>query len=372
LVLDLPRRSVWQVAFSAAAPDGSGCLGIVERDARGEFPAEVVVPLVANGAGAQPPVLAPPPPDKPSTFHVVDLKPYSRKTLDAYTNNWWMAFPRGATNFEGVPFQLGGKVELFGIKNARTLAPYLHAVEIPLRHRFARMHCLQAPMPSTADGTPYAKLVLRYADGQSHTLRLVYGVHGRDPWRHQTERFSGLEDPNTAIVWEGEAPQTVEVGATLRLFKTVLANPRPELEVTNLLVASMESDVSGILLGVTLEENAALPVVPATVEANTDLPWRDELALAVVDAATGAPVRESKVIVTAQERGNNLPLGATFQRDAAGQIRVPYSPAQFSVLTLEVSAPGYASAQETVQGTLGAWPREWTVKLTKAVAAGER
>jgi hypothetical protein len=372
VVLDLPRRLAAAISFSAAAANGPRAGGLIEREAAGDFPKELVVRLGTQAASENVPArLAPAPPDKPSTFHTVDLRSQSRKPLDAYkTNQWWSAYPRSQTNFEGVPFLLGGKVELFGAWNARTRAEaFPHDVEFKIGRRFARLHCLQAPLPSAAQGEPYLRLTLRYADGGSHMWQLYYGVHGRDPWKQLSERTSTITDPNTSIVWTGNSI-AITNGATLRLFKTVLENPRPEAEVTNLVCASLETELSCNLLGLTLEENPALHRPAETFEPRDHLPWRDEIAIRAVAAESGGGLPGAKVFAWGREDNKVFPVGRQFRREEAGRVWVPYAPERYTALSFVVCAPGYAAKWESVEGAAGAWPREQIVKLAQGTAVG--
>lgn len=344
----------------------------MERDAIGDFPKEVLVQLGARETSQPVPArLAPAPPDQPSTFHPIDLRPQSRKPLAAYkTNQWWSAYPRGPTNFEGVPFLMGGKIELFGTWNARTRAEaYVHDVDFQIGRRFARLHCLQAPMPAAAQGEPYLRLTLRYADGGSHTWPLFYGVHGRDPWKQLSERTSTITDPNTSVVWTGNSI-AITNGATLRLFKTVLENPRPEAEVTNLVFASPETELTCTLLGLTFEENQALDRPAEVVELKDSLPWRDEIVIRVVAAENDQALPAAKVFAWGREDDKVFPVGRQFRRDAAGRVWVPYAPGRYTALSFVVCAPGCAATWALVEGAAGVWPREQIVKLAPGTAVG--
>ncbi len=372
VVLDLPRRLPASISYSVTGPRGARAGGLIEREDAGDFPREILVKLGTVGVGGIASArLAPAPPDRPSTFHPIDLRPQSRKPLDAYkTNQWWSAYPRGPTNFEGVPFVMGGKIELFGTWNARTRAEaFPHEVEFKIGRRFARLHCLQAPLPSAAQGEPYLRLTLRYADGKSHVWQLLYGVHGRDPWRQLSEQTSTITDPNTSVVWTGNSI-AITNGATLRLYKTVLENPRPEAEVTNLLCASLETKLSANLLGFTLEENPALDRPAETLEPKDSLPWRDEMAIRVVAAENDRALPEAKVFAWAREDNEVFPVGRQFRRDDAGRSWVPYAPERYAALSYVVCAPGYAATWETVEGVGGVWPREQAVKLAPGTPVG--
>src|ERR1044072_4432545 len=79
-----------------------------------------------------------------SSFHLLDLsKFYTYSFTNLSTNRPWTSIPRGRQTNDGVPFQIGGVIELTGMDDARR--GILHATEvarIPAGFKAQRLHLL--------------------------------------------------------------------------------------------------------------------------------------------------------------------------------------------------------------------------------------
>ena len=83
--------------------------------------------------------------------------------------------------------------------------------------------------------------VLKFADGQSAELPLIYGKDIRD-WG-MAEHKGGL--PNATVAWTGPGG--------LRLFRRTYENPRPEVEVATLDFLSTNQTAAPFVVAITVE-----------------------------------------------------------------------------------------------------------------------
>lgn len=201
--------------------------------------------------------LPPAPPEHPSRFVTVDLVPWSNPALDTFAaTDFRSRFPRGATNLAGIPFLLGGKVELFRQRAREQGFEYPRAVrDIRVYSSSARLHLLHSTAGADAYATPYAELVLHYADGESRTLALRYGVHARDWWAESPGNSFDTGDDNSCLAWTAENPALPRSGRFLRVYHTVFVNPRADIPIETVDFVSTEARPSAVLFGLTLEMN---------------------------------------------------------------------------------------------------------------------
>src|SRR5438445_5134276 len=115
------------------------------------------------GAPAEPaPLASQRPAGDPPTFHPLDLSRGRANSVSNYlappsANSW----PRGPQNLEGVPFQIGGQLEVTGLEAARRGEFFPSRVtEIPVGRKAQRLILLHGTRNSEKDGVPVAKLVL--------------------------------------------------------------------------------------------------------------------------------------------------------------------------------------------------------------------
>src|SRR5437660_2051682 len=169
-----------------------------------------------------------------SQFSQVDL-------ADFYTLNFsniipqFREMPRGPQTLGGVPFVIGGKIEITGTDAARHgefLPPQITG--IPINQKASRIELLHGARQGQKDGTPLANLVLHFKNGETRKLRLAFGVHARNyleeiSFLSATQSVRELADPNSQIVWQNAPKSTNDPLA--RLYKTTLPNPLPDQEI---------------------------------------------------------------------------------------------------------------------------------------------
>ncbi len=271
---------------------------------------------------------------------------------DFYVTRWdtippgtsWTAVPKGRQEFDGIPYDLGGLIELTGLGALGDDKGLPSRVsEIPVGRKATFLHLIHGTAYAAPEGTPMARLVLRYADGQRRELLIRYGVHVRNWWREPNETSAALSDPRSGVVWSGTSPETDRYGVGLRLFHTRLANPRPTTPIASLDLISLLKRPTWVVLGITLETTAS-PTAPAVATAApaeeppaVRLP--ETLVARVVDRRTGRPLPGA--VVQLQLTGAEKEYRFGGQRaDADGRVTLDLPPDGFEQGAILARAPG--------------------------------
>jgi uncharacterized GH25 family protein len=312
-------------------------------------------------------------PPKAGDFLPLDLGPVRTKVVsNAPISKSWSALPVGLQTFDGVPFQIGGPIELTGIddaSNGEFHPPRLPA--ITLGRKAARLHLLHGTVRGDKDGVPIARVVFHYANGEQRSARLAYGVHARNWVQDSDELRSEMLDPDTRVAWTTATEDLDQPQASLRLFHTALANPSPELEIRHLEIISMFSRATPFICALTVEGGSgAAPDQPATLRRVVkksleleDSAYYSEFLFRAVDASTGQPVPGAHAVLTIRNDETAFYFGDA-RADAGGTIHLPFPPQQAVAFTALVRAPGRVPF--TLSGTKmngGDFPREIRAEL---------
>lgn len=183
-------------------------------------------------------------------FRPVDLQPHANQKLTddlgrGSEGNNLAALPKGEQTLGGVKFvvgdgfvQRGSKLlkaerpdKIEGIKVCRTAAKlhFLHGTQYGNGSVIGQEGKDGDPL-YVADGTRIAEYTVRYADGATATVPVMYGEDVRDWW------FTGKPKGVTRgkVAWEGanEASKTYE--SKLRLYRTTWANPHPDKVIASI------------------------------------------------------------------------------------------------------------------------------------------
>jgi beta-lactamase regulating signal transducer with metallopeptidase domain/Tol biopolymer transport system component/5-hydroxyisourate hydrolase-like protein (transthyretin family) len=318
-------------------------------------------------------------------FRPLDLAPH-------YVTRWdtikpgtsWAAVPKGLQTFDDVPFDLGGLLELSGLGALRDNKQFPTRVEgIAVGGPLAALHLFHGAGYDAPDGTPIARLVLHYADGQSADLPLRYGVHVRNWWVERGEKSGVVSDPATRVAWTGTSPETDAFGGTLRLFHTRLANPRPDQPVVSVDVVSLLTRVTPVIVAMTAEAPGAgpgaTPPAAAAVEAKdrslaaagdatSPKPASSgECRLRLVAADSGQPVAGASVRLQVANAQGSHAFGE-HHADREGRVTLDFPPEGITQFTLVARAPGHLPRQEVLPGPR--LPRELTLRLERGVRIG--
>ncbi len=182
----------------------------------------------------------------------VDLSDYY--TNPAVEGKWRevaAVLPQGLQLLAGTPFDVRGVIVLASESSSPQSAPE-RVVGIRVARQCQRLHFLQATAGGTglAEGTVVGSYVVHFADGQKREIPLRYGDDVAD-WRISTE--APLEIKGSVVAWTGAAPPREEAGQFLRLFKTSLENPLPELVITAIDFGSAKTAAAPVLMALTTE-----------------------------------------------------------------------------------------------------------------------
>jgi hypothetical protein len=166
--------------------------------------------------------------------------------------------PVGLVKLGGVAFDIRGVIQVRRTEplgGPWELAASDDAVRvdgIPIQGTASRLHLLLGTIQSEADGTVVGRLLLRYADGETRTLDLVYGRDVRDWWYDLAKADAETTD-RAKVVWTGLNPVANEYGRRLRLYLNTRENPRPGVKITGFDFVSAMSNSAPFLIAVTVE-----------------------------------------------------------------------------------------------------------------------
>ena len=297
----------------------------------------------------------------------INLTAYYDKSSSWNGASAWEVVPHGPATLGGVPFTVDGLLRLSG--SGDSAKSYREKVEgIVVGKKFARLHLLHLTGATAPADTTYARVVLRHADGSSTSLPLTYGTHARYWHRSKYEYPSALSDPNSKVVWRGEHPSTEK---TLRLFKTTLENPKPEVDVTTIDLISENVAANAVILAMSVGP-ANLPRPkddPASLPEPED-PFDGEIKFTAVEAKSGNPIANVRLKVSGSEASGSFrtPDAVT---DAKGECVVKHPGDTTRSIILVASGDGIAVKTIRFGQRPGeVIPSEYTFRADKAVTIG--
>jgi hypothetical protein len=197
----------------------------------------------------------------------VDLQPKANQKLtDTFggspKGNTLDSLPKGEQTFEGVKFKIaGGLLQLGGplLKEAK----HEKVEGIAVGKAFAKLHILHATQYGSQygvinDDTEIAKYTVRYEDGTTATISVVYGKDVRNWW------FSPGEKDVTRgkVAWKGENEATKQTAdrpeafrRQLRLYLGTWDKPHPTKKVVRIDYAKVgDTPTAPFCVAMTVEE----------------------------------------------------------------------------------------------------------------------
>jgi hypothetical protein len=241
------RARVYQFESRGPNDDGAGLpakTASVERRGRVADDADLRAEMatVLRGEGE--------PPSPAEKIHdewvTLDLSPYANLDLTSPRKPEWQGLrrmPRGLVEWNGTPYRLPDSEEAAGIAlwgGARPGEGVKRVEGIPVGlsgMREIRIVHAAASVPTAP--TPAYRLLLNYADG----LDAVCPVVAPDDLPGAIENAVG---PRTRVLWGEDRPDAPT------LFSLTIANPRPEKKVVSIDIESYESDVTSLILAITV------------------------------------------------------------------------------------------------------------------------
>ena len=316
---------------------------------------------------------------QPKSHHSIDLTPfYTQFFTNLPSGKPWSLVPRGAQTLDGIPFLLAGKVEVTGLDAARHgnfFPPQITG--IPVGQKAARLQVLHGAAHGHKDGVPLAKIVLHYANGETQSLRLAYGLHTRNWRREPGEREARPDDPNSRLAWSASGDENEAFEGTLRMYRTPLDQPRPDLIITSLDFVSLFSKATPILFAVTLEQDgpALAPVNEATAGKSfvRSRQWADadyvrEITVRATDGGPTAALTNFTASLTVADDESSFFFGEA-RADGGGRATLSYPPPQTVALGVQVRAPGFVPATVALSAVAGI-PAEVRVQMEHGVRIG--
>ena len=194
----------------------------------------------------------------------IDLSPYyTAKLTDSLNSpasvreNNLAILPKGRQIFCGVPFQVGGILQLSGKKIQEWgRKEYPEAINgIKIGHRCQRLHLLHgAGGVYDGYGVAIGKLVLHYADNSLREIEIRNGIHVRDWWGDPKQAVSAK---TSMLAWSGTNPALKKYGGpqpgSLWLYQTTFENPQPDREITSIDYVSAMENSSPFMVGLSID-----------------------------------------------------------------------------------------------------------------------
>jgi hypothetical protein len=225
---------------------------------------------------------------------ILDLSKYQKEKFvtDGKTNTLWQGLV-GRQVYDGLPFLIEGWGCLYGTKlgpeKQGDTPTYPDLIGIPVGRKFEELHLLHLSQWAEVEGQEIAIIRLDYADGTKHEFPILFGGHVRDWQRMASEEKELLTDPNTKIIWRGPGMQNLK--STMRLFKSMLANPHPEKVVTAMEVLSTKHLAAYTLVAATVaNHDASRPVTPPCPSAEPERHFDGAMTIRMTQHGSGQPV----------------------------------------------------------------------------------
>jgi uncharacterized GH25 family protein len=182
-----------------------------------------------------------------------------------------------------------------------------------------------------------------------------FGGHVRDWQRMGSEEKELLTDQNTKIIWRG--PGMHSLNSTMRLFKTMLANPHPEKVVTTMDVVSTRHLASYTVVAATVaNHDASRPVTPPCPAGEPERHFDGALMVRVTEEGSGQPVAGALVQPGMIVDGIGV-IAIPFLTSEKGEGVLRYPVESVTHVWASVEREGYGTQNATVELEAGATNR---------------
>lgn len=290
---------------------------------------------------------------------MLDLSPYywDKFATQSRTNVRFNGI-MGRREFDGVPFQVDGRVCLYGSAQVEetnlTRTNYPDIIGIKVGRKFDELHLLHATKWSDVEGEIIAYIRLNYTDGSLHEFPIGYGVHVRDWQRLQSEQREQLTDTASKVIWRG--PGVPHFKSSQRMFKSAMTNPFPERLVNSIDFVSTSKIASYDVSAATVAaHDPNRPVTPPVPLERPERKFNGELVVQVVDT-TGHPVQGVRVYPSISVPESCwVTAAAPFYTTAEGMGKVRFPTDESRCLAFDVKKAGWIPTSQVVRlGTNGA------------------
>ncbi|HEY5910442.1 MAG TPA: WD40 repeat domain-containing protein, partial [Verrucomicrobiae bacterium] len=191
--------------------------------------------------------------------NLIDLSDYyTRPLAEAPHTDWpvetynFSSLARGVQTLAGVKFDLRGLVRLLGsYTETGQSAARERITGIKIARPCRYLHFLHGTGWVESEGKEIAKYVIHYEDGQRRERPVRYSNDLRNfIWLTPSDL---LEHQDAVRAWAGTNALTAENGLSLRLYKSVWENPRPEVPVESIDFISTMTACHPFLVAITAE-----------------------------------------------------------------------------------------------------------------------
>lgn len=193
--------------------------------------------------------------DARATADQIDLAQHYNARL---TPNWHKGergndlreFPTGLVEFEGIGFDVRGLIQVCAVREgSERYPPSVTGIRVGRTAR--RLHFLHSTIQTGQIDARIGSYVIRYSDGQSWEVPIVYGRHVVDWWRNpQSPAAANAPAP----VWLGGNP-ALAAGLQVQVFLTTWTNPLPEVAIATVEFKGVPASRSHpFLLGLTVDD----------------------------------------------------------------------------------------------------------------------
>lgn len=292
----------------------------------------------------------------------LDLAPHYDLQAEERTQfGMWEVVPKGKRNVDGVPFNVGGMMRLYGQIPPPHRTIYREKITgIKVGRTFEGLYLLHGTGWTTEDGVEIAQVTLNYADGSHCNLPIIYGEHVRDWWKREANSPNQVAEPNSKIAWEGSND-----GIGLRFYKSVLFNPYAGKEVQTIDIVSSRSPVTPAIIAMSVGPAERSTARVAQVVQRPPSDNMTLLKVKVVDAETGSPLSKVGLQVGYCDPSSCRYLGA-YQTGASGEKELVFPTKEVRALGVEILADGYNTEEINWRDGAGEpMPALTTIKMSK-------
>lgn len=267
---------------------------------------------------------------------VLNLKEYYQETLDGDSD--FESFT-GRQMIDGLPFQLDGWVELYG-KTAASRSGGKGRPDtvkgIPIGRKFDELHLVHYTTWPDVEGETVAFVVLHYGDDTESVVPLRYGFQVLDVCNLPSYEKETIKDADTTICWR--RPPVV-YKAPMRLTKSKLVNPKPDVAVRAMDLVSARHLASYHLIAATVANRRAASNYHYAENRQFD----KKVTIRVVDASTGKPIADA-LVTTGMNVVGEFVVGTPFYTSAGGEGVIPYPSRDTKSIYATVEKEGYQRA----------------------------
>ena len=275
----------------------------------------------------------------------------------------WRTAPHGTQVCDGVTFICNGAIRTAGLNAAREGNHYPGAVlDVPMNRRGSRIHLLQAAENTLdmTDGTPYGRLILRYANGESRRIDLLFGIHGDDWLQDKGKPSEPPADPNSTVAW---LQRRGGDGSIIRFYHTAMENPLPAVAISSIDFISPLSQANLLLFGLTVDDDPRpLATSYGPGESIEDDP-ANSIIFTLQDAAGQPAVGATLAWIARGPRARvDFP---PFRSDSHGQVAIEVPRRAVREIDYRANGPDGSSTSGNLKpNAAGAFPPTAIVKLS--------